>query len=560
MVFPKLVFGLLFIMSSRAAATQAVLDADDEVHDLNAIPLPVNLSDFDDGLGFRRYLLSGFKRGVFTAKDVCCMAFHAQNGGCHGISDLALHPESTGGNFYTHLQRQLELRSIDSFYAAKIPLWCNATQERILEDFPMHLPHQLFSELYKTNPALFDPINIDVTELPPMWLNHAVYAANGDKAIPVSLYSDGVPHSKTDSFYVYYFKLVHSSERHMICAVRRVDLCRCGCRGMCTFGSIGRILSWSLNVLAGGKWPSWDHLGRPLRSPCGPLAGGCVGGLTEYRADLLEFVSAFGFKSWSNCLNPCFMCGASRDALFEFPDCVDNCVWPLRDATAYNIMVQRSIKRVRIPNGGALRRPQSKMEWNPDLGGLVLSSDHGELHLKKGWRLMEDGAVVDLHDLQSIRLPSTFTFFDTANAMGLNFVSPLFNVVGFTIECLCLDLMHVFDLGICQHLCGTVLRHLVCSNFAGSKNRRASVRRHQNIIELRRMWCRNKPMGKFSGRFFATHKKCSQACVSLFVVCGCCVIALRSLYRFARPARWGCGMIPRTPNFLLVGLFRPEGE
>ncbi len=410
----------------RVAIAQALLEEDDAIHDAGALPLQINIEEFDSGLGLRRYLLSGFKRAVFTAKDVCSLAHHARNGGCYGVSDLALDPSQTGGHFYEHLQRTLPLKSADCFYTARIPLWDSTSQTRVLEDFPMHLPHQIFSEIYKSKPALFDPVNIDFSELPPLWLEHPVFAAQGDKAIPISLYSDGVPHSKTDSFYAYYFKFVHDSERFMICSVRRIDVCRCGCRGMCTFGAIGRILSWSLNTLASGHWPETDHAGNPLRSPGGLLADGCCGGLAEYRADLLEFIQAFGFRTWSNIENPCFICGCSKTTMFQFPDRVEDCVWALRDSSAYNLMVMRSTKKVRITNRAVFKRLQANMEFDPGIGGLGLITDFAELGLARGFRLIETGPAIDLHDLSNIVFPTTLAFFDTSNSLGLTFVAPLF--------------------------------------------------------------------------------------------------------------------------------------
>ena len=93
----RLMFLIYALMSRRAAAAQALLEEDDDIHQMRAVPLPVDLAEFDSGLGLRRHLLSGFKRGVFTAKDVCCLAFHATNGGCYGVSDLSLDPDSTWG-------------------------------------------------------------------------------------------------------------------------------------------------------------------------------------------------------------------------------------------------------------------------------------------------------------------------------------------------------------------------------------------------------------------------------------------------------------------------------
>ncbi|MCH9637852.1 MAG: hypothetical protein K0U16_07915 [Gammaproteobacteria bacterium] len=126
------------------------------------------------------------------------------------------------------------------------------------------------------------------------------------------------------------------------------------------------------------------------------------------------------------------------------------------------------------------------MEWNYDIRGYGLLEDFNELGLSKGWRLMEDDVVTDLHDLSALTFLCMLSFFDANNTMGLNSVSPLFAVPGFTIEALCLDLMHVYDLGITQHLIGTILRTLVVRNFADSKLKRAAGRRLENMVALRR--------------------------------------------------------------------------
>ena len=38
---------------------------------------------------------------------------------------------------------------------------------------------------------------------------------------------------------------------------------------------------------------------------------------------------------------------------------------------------------------------------------------------------------------------------------------PLWTAYGFTVFSVCLDIMHILDLGVAQHLCGSVLTHLV---------------------------------------------------------------------------------------------------
>ena len=79
------------------------------------------------------------------------------------------------------------------------------------------------------------------------------------------------------------------------------------------------VIAWSLNVLATGLFPDFAHDGTPFQHEWRslmrgfPLAEGLCGALVEMRADLLEFVSALGFRRWDNVLSPCFCCNSFRD-------------------------------------------------------------------------------------------------------------------------------------------------------------------------------------------------------------------------------------------------------
>ena len=94
--------------------------------------------------------------------------------------------------------------------------------------------------------------------------------------------------------------------------------------------------------------------------------------------------------------------------------------------------------------------------------------------------------MVDIHDLENLTFPAHVSFFDTRNTVGLNFVSHLFTITGFTLQCLALDVMHIFDLGISQRLIGTILRTLISKNFTRSNLRRAKPREIANLVALRR--------------------------------------------------------------------------
>ena len=70
--------------------------------------------------------------------------------------------------------------------------------------------------------------------------------------------------------------------------------------------------------------------------------------------------------------------------------------------------------------------------------------------------------------------------------MGLNFVAPIFSVVGFSIDMMAIDVMRVVDMGISQYLCGAVMSICIENDFAGSLAATVILRRKDNILHLRR--------------------------------------------------------------------------
>ena len=257
-----------------------------------------------------------------------------------------------------------------------------------------------------------------------------------------------------------------------------------------------RVIVWSMNILAGGLYPSLDHNGDPFISEDRelqrglPLANGLRGALCEYRADLLEFQQALGVKRWDNVESPCFFCNCRKIDLHNYPRSRADCTWVEKDAAVYDQMVRSCIKTVRITSKKQMKRLLSCMRHDPEIAGFGLWQACPEVGLTSGWRLVQTGPVVDTYKVMDIECsaaePAELTFFDSANQIGLNFIAPIFSVFGFTIDMLALDIMHVVDLGISQYLCGAILSILVEGNFAGSNARTILIRRHDNMKFLRR--------------------------------------------------------------------------
>ena len=475
-----------FVMAGKLAAALSAIAAESAGDEHGA----TMSRSADGGRGLRSYLLSQYKSGAFTAKDICVLSWHCVQAGADGVSDLALDPNASSGNFAKHIKKALHVRAESTFFTAKIPMWDHGTQTRYLCDFPFNLPHDIFMAEFEKKPATFDINNYDLANLPPQFYDHEVVKEFGPKVVPLGYFSDGVPFTKTDSFISYYLSNINTGERFLICSVRKSDLCQCSCHGNCTFGSVMQVISWSFNVLATGVHPDFDYRGQPFSDEVRaarrgfPLAGGYRGALCEMRADLLEFVTAGGFKNWSNLRNPCFCCGTSRDDLFKFPKTMRESIWQPRDKHAYQMMITNSIVKRRIADKRALKLLLRNLRFDEEAGGLAIAEDM--VGLRKGFRLLEAGPVSDVHRLADIETPADLYFFDRNSGVGLNHIFHLFDVKGFSIDLLHLDVMHIVDLGVAQYLAGEVLSKLVVANFCRSKKRKANMRHLDNMVELRR--------------------------------------------------------------------------
>lgn len=109
---------------------------------------------------------------------------------------------------------------------------------------------------------------------------------------------------------------------------------------------------------------------------------------------------------------------------------------------------------------------------------------HGTV-IRKGWRLLTNEHVRDTHALATVHAPATLRFFDTVGQEALQFVYAMFDVVGFNITMMCLDVMHVLDLGVTQWLVASVFWALIQANFSGSTSADVGIRRLHNLYRLR---------------------------------------------------------------------------
>ena len=249
-------------------------------------------------------------------------------------------------------------------------------------------------------------------------------------------------------------------------------------------------------MLAGGNHPDARHDGSafppddPRIQLCGtPLANGYCGALCEMRADLLEIVTACGFKTWQHVENPCFCCSSTKANLFQFPASIDGATedWTDRTKVEYEAAILDCMVSRQVDSQEDLDGLLEVMSFGGGFGGLALDRHYPALGLRKGHRLLEHGPVTNIHDLTKLTFPCTLHFFDSREQHTLNHICPLLlSVPGFSFDCIHLDAMHILDLGVTQYLVGAVLGRLITENFAESGAASVDRRRTENLFHLRR--------------------------------------------------------------------------
>ena len=417
------------------------------------------------GSEFRQWLLLRYAKGELSAKDVCTAAWALFNKNAD-TDDLALAPNSRSGHFERHLTKALQLDNFAArdIYFADIPFHDKAGNRRQHREHGFLLPHERVAAIAADDLTAFAPPAEErdaIGQLPRYQGCSLLQDLGWERVACLGFYVDAAPHSKRDSFYAFYWNNVFSIERRVITTIRKSDLCRCGCRGLCSINAIMKVIVWSFLVLRSGFWPVVRHDNRELdperKARQGPLP--MHGVLVELRADWKEFSETFGFKSWASAEYPCFKCCADRDQCHEYTK-------PLprqRGDQDYRTAASWS-QTVLLVNEVDAPVLQKHLFFDTrdkgNRGRCVLAAVQiGLCRLQAGDRVESiicDGQRIDTHaDLTSLpSYPARLTMFRRGESSWLSSVSPIFQVVDF--NNIAIDVLHCIDLGVVQYCVGWV--------------------------------------------------------------------------------------------------------
>ena len=452
-----------------------------------------DLGGDDPGFGslLVRYLLDLLFMSKLSAKDFCQIMWFAWKAGVGDCKTFCLRPGLPTGHYMRHVKEIMGWNDKERFYRMKIPGSTKHDLERTCLDVMTMPGHELMAmdlhmqgNLEKDARALQD-LRADPNGLPPCYWEHPVVrdAAEDEIVFPVAIYLDGAPYSQTDSVIGWWLINLISGQRYLTSVLRKRNICKCGCKGWCTFWRFWSFLRWTLRSLATGRFPevrddgqAWD----PLDKERALLAGsefGYKGACLYLKADWAELASTAGFPAWNDGCRPCCDCNAFGDGLYDLDGVTldDTRSFMVNDALDYYGACIRSEIKVSLRDEDDVQRIVQYLRYDKRTQGnqgrcLTRDVNVNGVSLKVGDRLEPSEKLPDVGSLEDLRTPSEIIFWRKDRETLTRHRNPIFDLeIGLTPRSIMVvDLLHAFFLGILNAYCHRALWALIQSGAYGS--------------------------------------------------------------------------------------------
>jgi hypothetical protein len=331
--------------------------------------------------------------------------------------------------------------------------------------------------------------------------------ATKDVAV-ISLYLDGVAYTKRSSMLGIFAINMFTQKRTLVAALRKRDLCKCGCHHWCSLYVVFRFVHWCLASLATGIRPTEKHDGTAWSPNAGhhfEKAGqdlGFVAPLLWIKGDLVEYCTSLGFSGFTTKFFPCLFCKVTDGGLGD-------CTGMDGDGFPWDLNTQRDIDRsceaceVVVQVTEAHHRailPLLRFDKREDgARGRALVSEYAPLGLQANDRLEPNGTLIDIAKFESINeFPATLCFWRRSRETRCRHRNPLWDsTIGVTLDCLVLDALHVLYLGIFGVIMHSVFWDLITENAYGFSGPRTEAEiATMSVLRLRNdimNWYRSQP-------------------------------------------------------------------
>jgi hypothetical protein len=422
------------------------------------------------------------KRGSLSAKHVCVLSFWASRAGAVGpIGILAKKPSVQSGQFSAHFDRATKGNPKDArdWYELPTPRYIRCDVSRSVDDLSVLVPHESIADEILGKPGmrdLLEKIKCDGT-LQSCYFDHPVVAS--EKLLPVyplALYCDGVAFARHDNVLGFWIYNLATQSRHCFVALRKSELCACGCRGWCSIHMVWMLVAWSLRAMIEGKYPTTRHDGTPWQVGVDdhrdalkgkPLGWKAI--LLFVKADLQEYGATMGLPGWKTSLEPCMLCHCTAQTLYELAGYTPVSM-PFADKTLdeHNEACSRCEIKL-VLNKDQRTKVRAALVFdrrNHGNHGRCLVLDFDDLGLMKGDRLEPTPEMPDIMAFDTREPPVRCCFWRASTDTLARHRSPLFAAdlhvspnASFQI-----DWLHTLSLGIFQDYGAALMGRLFDAN------------------------------------------------------------------------------------------------
>ena len=418
---------------------------------------------------------------------------HTQSGGV-GLEDLALIPDPSNNHHNEHVKLILgkKLGNTDLTYV-ETPMYDKKACCRTKVMVPIVRPSEAVSEYFLGHTGacgvndhteeLPDVPHVDMASLPPAQRDHDVVKhalANGTHPTRIrrlGIFMDAVGFTQSESFEGLFVNDLDTGMRWLVAVLRKAEMCKCGCRGFCTFWPLHDALLNDLQFAADGKWGVVSHLREPFlegtvahKRAGSPM--GLVLAVTEIRADMPGYTGPMGFRASSHVTHGCCVCNVKKESLCELENVtLDGGPAELFDTEQYRALLEEFRHVVTISSPADVRavltdgrleydhRKQNGFMGRTLKGEVTLSS--GEM-LIPGDRLHPSRLLRDVGDFENqpkSAYPFKCLFWRLGDPKTARLIhhSPLMDIPGVGMQSYAIDILHTWHLGGIPRYCGTAL-------------------------------------------------------------------------------------------------------
>ena len=289
---------------------------------------------------------------------------------------------------------------------------------------------------------------------------------------PIALYLDGVAFTRHDNILGVWVYNVLTGVRHLVAALRKSELCKCGCRGWCSLWGVFSFLDWSNVAMMEGKRPNARRDGSAFWVSDATRAGmasehwGWKFALLFIKGDWMEFAVSLGVASWSSNADPCMLCKGDKSNwtnLDNFsalagahPPKLEADYQAACDACEFEVCLDRA----------QFLRVKAALEYDKRKAGVhgrALQLDVPSAGLARGDRLEPWHGLADVSKFDDLTPPVRVRVWRSSAETWARHRTPLFNAAtGVSVgRCLQVDWLHTLSLGVFQEFLAFLFAHMM---------------------------------------------------------------------------------------------------